>query len=527
MTAPSNPDVGGQDLVPLAERMRYLLGFRLVAAVTVLTLVAADRRVGIDTSRVLILTSAYAALVALGHVAWRALGQRALYLLGGLLLLDGVFIASAAHLTGGVASPLRHLAIVHLAMVALLASDRTGLKVALWHSVLLFVGYQLEKDGLLPATSSIAGVDPGRINLHLVGYVAAFWMITLVTATFSSVNERELRRRRYDLEALAALASALESAHNPQEVGDQLVQASTDAFGARRALLLADRPDGRRRLLASVGAVDDVTSDGTLAENSVVRRCHHDHGPLLVGGLDASVDPWLSAMLPGAGNLIVVPMTVDGRAVGTLVVEHDLRRGSRVERRVVDMLERFASQTALALRGAWLMERVQEQASCDGLTGIANRRSFDQTLEVEVQRARRTGVAFSLVLLDLDHFKVLNDTHGHQTGDQVLREVAGVLSQYSRGIDTVARYGGEEFAVILPNCPEEGALHSAERLLLELNSAELTVSVSASAGVATWSRALDGGEQLISAADTALYASKRAGRDRVTAWAELARRRTP
>ncbi|HVE64568.1 MAG TPA: sensor domain-containing diguanylate cyclase [Mycobacteriales bacterium] len=527
MAAPANPDVGAQDLVPLVERMRYLLGFRLMAALTVVVVVLSQRHAGADVRQVLILVAGYVALVSLGQVTWRLLGQRGLYLLGGLLLLDGLFIASAAHLTGGVASPLRHLAIVHLAMVAMLASDRTGLKLALWHSVLLFVGYQLEKDGFLDGTSSIAGVDPDRLTLHLAGYVGAFWMITLVTATFSSVNERELRRRRYDLEALASLASALESAHDPQEVGDQLVRASADAFAAPRALLVVDRPDGSQRMLASEGEVVVNNTDAFLNETSVISRCHAARASLLVAGLDPSADPQLAAMLPGAGNLIVVPMTVEGRAVGTLVVEHDLRPGSRVEQRVVDMLERFASQTALALRGAWLMERVQEQASRDGLTGIANRRTFDQALEFEVQRVRRTGEVFSLVLLDLDHFKILNDTHGHQAGDQVLRDVAEVLARYSRDIDTVARYGGEEFAVILPACPESGALHSAQRLLLEINSADIAVSVTASAGVATWTPDLDGAEQLISAADTALYASKRAGRDRVTAWADLADRRTP
>src|SRR5688572_6978070 len=112
---------GERDLVPLAERMRYLLGFRAVATVTVIGYVlAVPPADGFDAGRVAVVSGVYLALSCAGHLAWRSLGSRALLLVGAALLLDGLFIASASYLTGGVASPLRHLAIVHLAMVALL-----------------------------------------------------------------------------------------------------------------------------------------------------------------------------------------------------------------------------------------------------------------------------------------------------------------------------------------------------------------------------------------------------------------------
>ncbi|HVF20698.1 MAG TPA: GGDEF domain-containing protein [Mycobacteriales bacterium] len=508
---------GEGDLVPLAERMRYLLGFRAIATFVVVGYVfAVPPADGFDPARVAVIAGVYLLLSGAGHLAWRAVGSRALVLLGAALLLDGLFIASAAYLTGGVASPLRHLAIVHLAMVALLASYRTGLKLALWHSVLLSVGYRLQQDGFLAGTTGVAGVSPEREGLHLVGYVAAFWLVAIVTATFSSVNERELRRRQYDLEALAKLSSELEAAHNPREVGEQLVKAVVDVVDAPRALLLADRADGSVRLLASVG-VEPTNSPLRTTLASVLSQCHSTRVPVLSAGVDAAGDPWLSEVLPEAGNLIVLPMTVDARPVGTLVVEHGSAPGSRVERRVVSILERFASQAALALRGAWLMETVQAQASLDGLTGVANRRSFDVTLDLEIQRAARGAAPMSLVLFDLDHFKLLNDSHGHQAGDQVLREVAAVLRQHSRDIDTVARYGGEEFALILPQCSEGAALQTAERLLMELSIAPTAVPVTASAGVATWGPNLREGSALLAAADVALYRSKHGGRNRATA----------
>ncbi len=518
MTTSGTSAAGGSDLVPLSERMRYLLGYRLVAAVSVVVYVlAVPPAEGFDPGRVAVIAGVYVGVTTACHLAWRSLRGRALLLLGVVLLLDGFFIATAAYLTGGVASPLRHLAIVHLAMVALLASYRTGMKLALWHSLLLFVSYQLQKDGFLSQTTGVAGVSEDRAQLHLAGYVAAFWLIAVVTATFSSVNERELRRRRYDLEALASLASKLESAQSPHEVGDELVRAVVEVFNAPRALLLADRPDGSVRLLAAAGDVKTVDSPVVARPASALTRCHVEHAPVLTAGLTEAADPWLTQVLPAAGNLVVLPLIVDSRPVGTLVMEQDLAHSSRVERRVVGILERFASQAALALRGAWLMEAVQAQASQDGLTGVANRRSFDVALDLEIQRASRGSGPMSLILFDIDHFKRLNDTHGHQAGDQVLREVAAVLRHHCRDIDTIARYGGEEFAVILPQCGEGAALQTAERLLVELSVAPTMVPVTASAGVATWGTGLIEGAQLLAAADVALYRSKHAGRNRATA----------
>ena len=117
------------------------------------------------------------------------------------------------------------------------------------------------------------------------------------------------------------------------------------------------------------------------------------------------------------------------------------------------------------------LERV---AQTDGLTGIANRRAFDQALERAVRRARRTNEPLSLLLLDLDHFKSLNDTAGHQAGDEVLRQFAGILAQAARRPDDVAaRYGGEEFALILPSTDQTGAVEVAQRIRENLAAAEI------------------------------------------------------
>jgi two-component system cell cycle response regulator len=222
-------------------------------------------------------------------------------------------------------------------------------------------------------------------------------------------------------------------------------------------------------------------------------------------------------MLPGARNLAVVPMVAENQAIGAVVAEHSLRSGSRIERRVVGMLERFASHGALALHGAWLLERVQQMASTDGLTGVANRGAFETALERELARAARGGEDVTLVMLDVDHFKRLNDVHGHLVGDDVLRRVAAAIAATSRQYDTPARYGGEEFAVILPRTSKADGLEVAERLRLAVEESGEDPEVTASGGLATFPADAVEPRALIRAADGALYESKRGGRNRVTA----------
>jgi diguanylate cyclase (GGDEF)-like protein len=201
------------------------------------------------------------------------------------------------------------------------------------------------------------------------------------------------------------------------------------------------------------------------------------------------------------------------------------------------------------LRPKRMTDQLRRAASTDGLTGVANRRSFDETLEHEWQRARRCGDPISLLLIDVDHFKAYNDRYGHPKGDTSLRQTAKALvSSVRRTGDLVARCGGEEFAVLLPQTPRDGALHVANRILglvkaLDIvHAGSLTANhLSVSIGVASYDESSSGwvdwnaggrfdGEDrpmpcvasdLVLSADTALYAAKRAGRARAS-YSEIA-----
>ncbi|GHD03462.1 hypothetical protein GCM10007320_63560 [Pseudorhodoferax aquiterrae] len=165
--------------------------------------------------------------------------------------------------------------------------------------------------------------------------------------------------------------------------------------------------------------------------------------------------------------------------------------------------------------------RLLELAMTDGLTGLANRRKLDEALELEFRRSQREGVPLAVMILDIDHFKMLNDAHGHQVGDAVLKRMAEILTTFpNRAGDLAARMGGEEFVLLLPGANYQQALSMAERVRETVQHTAfdppVNVSVTVSIGVAAVdSHATDSGEQLVSLADGALYVAKRSGRNRV------------
>jgi diguanylate cyclase (GGDEF)-like protein len=163
------------------------------------------------------------------------------------------------------------------------------------------------------------------------------------------------------------------------------------------------------------------------------------------------------------------------------------------------------------------LDSCEEAAFTDHLTGLANRRRFERQLEREVARTRRFGRPFCLLMLDIDHFKRVNDTHGHDAGDDVLRRLANALQAGTRGIDMAARIGGEEFAVLLTETEFAQGIEVAERLRVAVRETDLPVvgGVTVSVGLAEYNAATRDARELFSAADSALYKAKRAGRDRV------------
>ncbi|NHC12351.1 GGDEF domain-containing protein [Motilibacter deserti] len=516
---PAAASTGDAGLVPLADRLFWMQAVRVALAGAVL---AGTPLLGSQLSPGL--CAATAAYLALSLLPARASRRRradgrssTVTLLGIGLLLDAVYLALTTYGTAGVGSPLQYLVVVHLVAATLLGSFRTGLKLALWHSMLAATAWQLERDG-----APHVGTAPAPLR-DLAALLLVAWAVTAATATLAAVNERELRRRTYDLDALAALSLRLERSVSAPAAAQALVDGVVETFGFPRAVLLA-APSGSLNPVATHGTDEATDAAGSPDEDRLVARTMRERRTLRVAQLDAAEEPWLAEVLDGARNVLAFPLVAEDAPLGVLVVEQAglrapggrPRPGGRVERRVVDTVERFASMAALALSGAWLLERVTALATTDALTGVANRRSFDEALERELSRASRSGAPFALALLDIDFFKRLNDTYGHQTGDVALQRVAAAVAGAVRGSDVVARYGGEEFAVVMPATGLEDAAMVAERVRAAVQAIEAEPHVTVSVGVAAYPEAARTAPVLLAAADAALYASKEGGRNRVS-----------
>ena len=228
-------------------------------------------------------------------------------------------------------------------------------------------------------------------------------------------------------------------------------------------------------------------------------------------------------------SYILVPLKSKQTHFGSLLVFSSRERVSGSE---LNFLSLFAKQIELAITIADLFEAVKEQAVTDGMTGLYNRRYFEEFIKKEAIRANRQNQKFTVIGLDLDHLKQINDTYGHNYGDIAIKAIAEVLKNNARSIDIAARMGGEEFNLILPGVDSAGGCIAAERIRKAIEAVELEKigHITASLGVATYLEHSDDIEELLEITDRAMYESKRNGRNRVTiarpayetSWQEIA-----
>lgn len=214
-------------------------------------------------------------------------------------------------------------------------------------------------------------------------------------------------------------------------------------------------------------------------------------------------------------SYILVPLLSKHTHFGSLIVFSSRENISNSE---LNFLGLFAKQIELAITIADLFQAVKEQAITDGMTGLYNRRYFEEYIKKEAIRAMRQNQKFTVIGLDLDHLKQINDTYGHNYGDIAIKTIAEVLKSNARSIDIAARMGGEEFNLILPGVDIEGGCIAAERIRKAIEAVELEKigHITASLGVATYPDQSDDLEELLELTDQAMYESKRNGRNRVT-----------
>ena len=482
----------------VTDRLGVVQWLRLFLAAAVLAIGFIEP----DVTDIAPLVAAYLALTVVVEIVRRRAPAATEPVMSWMLLLDGVFLALALAFTGGADSWVRVLVFFDVTAVTLIVSYRTGLKLALWYALLLFLGHAVAAADLLGNHTTGSYGDAALTSIGLLLFAAG-------AAVCSSVNERALRRSHTELHALVELGVELERVRAADDVALALARHVQVGLGFPRAVVLIRGGEQWRGAAATTGHEPRVAGSADI--DALPDEVWDAEAPTLVRALD---DAALDELLPFGRNVVVVPIVSDGEALGIMLAEWGRGPRAQIPAVTVETLAQSASQAAAALRNAALLSEVEHLATRDGLTGLANRRMFEETLEREVARSLRRTSALALVVLDVDHFKHVNDTVGHQAGDAVLREIAAAMVRNTKASDLPVRYGGDEFVVLLPDCTRTDAIRVAERLRAAVAAEVTAVPVTVSAGVGAMPENAGNGERLVAAADAALYAAKRDGRDR-------------
>jgi diguanylate cyclase (GGDEF)-like protein len=511
-------DLERADHSALGDRMTYLLWLRIaMAVIVVLWALVRPEALGVSLTVVAVASAVYVVGAVVVEVARRRFARFGYGLVTIALLADGLYLAWAMYATGGTQSPIRFLIYLQLVAVSLLASYRTGLKVALWDSLLLFVVLYAQAAQLIPPVD----VVPGRaieFETMPVLNVTSFWLFALATSAFSAVNERELRQRRADLQALVDVGARLDEVTDPVRQSQIVLEGLADHFDFARGVIVAMAED-QMIILAARGASAVPTSAAT--PDAVVHVAWDRKELLAVRRLDPAANPVLAAAMPGAERIIVAPMVADSRALGAVVLEHRSHSVFGIERRVASVVSQLCAIAALNLRNAVLLRHVQDLAERDSLTGAANRHTFQLNLERVLEMAPGAAGLHSKVsavlFIDLDDFKVVNDTLGHAAGDALLVAVTERISDSVRDGDLVARLGGDEFAVLTEDESDLSRSRAmAERLTRELRAPYLIgddhVTITASIGIASARDAGENAADVVRNADVAMYLAKANGK---------------
>ncbi len=403
-----------------------------------------------------------------------------------------------------------------------------------------------------------------RKNIHLRGVLLADRKVDVSFAQHDTdllqVAAREISRIvdterllnqmdviRTEAEELSDATKGLIEAVTLQQVVDEVTSSARQIFRKADFCAIAlEEAEGRRLVVRTVNASSDYDQWRQANLNAEVPRGNHLCSLSVRKGLilpDAAyhkrsqstkkifggkMDP------PGLGSVKVVPLKLasseEGRCIGALVLgsrqpTYFADRGGRAED-VKRTLETISNIAAISIQNAMRYEMLEKLATTDGLTGLHNHRRFQEMLEEEVEEAKRYERTLSLMLVDIDHFKRVNDTYGHPMGDQVLKRVARVLNEFARTTDRVCRYGGEEFAVIMPQTDRNGGRLLAERFRTEVKeqrfqAGENQFAVTFSVGVCTYPDQARHKQELIDKADQALYHAKDHGRDRTVHYADI------
>ena len=367
--------------------------------------------------------------------------------------------------------------------------------------------------------SADAGLKPSRDELK--AWIPRYTAQVSVLAELLETRE-EVGRQNRRTQALLRAAQQFQSNRTIESLGRAICETALEVTAAARGALVRWHPNSNDGEVQSVSEGHRIAEGWPISEDSQV-------GTMCKNGLP---QVWEDARMIarhtriyGAwetprpiGSLAIIPLKREAGVIGAIVIEGDEPGDVLIaEVRNVRLLAAIA---AVSLETMWEIEEVTRRARTDQLTGLANRRHFDEQITRVLAETDRFGGSASLVVADIDYFKAVNDTYGHDGGDAVLQSVAQTFQDGVRNVDTCARYGGEEIAVLLPQTGLDGARDFAERLRKAIEGRVVShlgrdISVTASFGVATYPESVPTHDGLFAAADRALYQAKAEGRNRV------------
>jgi len=324
------------------------------------------------------------------------------------------------------------------------------------------------------------------------------------------------------LKILGEIGKTLTSTLDLQEVLRVIMKIITDQFEPRDwSLLLVDEESEELFFAIVVGEARDKLKDVRLKLGEGIAGWVAQHGQPLITE-NAYQDPRFAKWVDQrtgfeTKSMVCLPLISKGRTLGVIELLNTVR--GRFSERDIELLAALADFTAIAVENARYVKRIKDLSIVDDVTGLYNSRHLHTLLETEISRAVRYAAPFSVIFLDLDYFKLVNDQHGHLVGSRLLREIGQVLKFNLRTVDWAFRYGGDEFVLILPRTGKKEALLVAQRLRHALNenvflkNERLNIRVTASFGIATFPEDAKTKEDVIRMADQAMYRVKRTTRD--------------
>jgi diguanylate cyclase (GGDEF)-like protein len=344
-----------------------------------------------------------------------------------------------------------------------------------------------------------------------------------VSGSDMSFSAEDNGRQSYELNIFHDVAKALTSSLDLDTVLQTIMEKMAAYFEpATWALLMLDEASEEFYYAAVVGKGCESINALTLTTGETLARWVVEHGePIIIS--DINLDPRIQQssndhFFPDGCSVVCMPVRTGGKMLGIIqLINIDMEVYSRNEL----LLQTLADYAAIAIENARAVRRIQELSITDDCTGLYNARHLFTVLAEEVHRSARFGYEFSLLFLDLDHFKRVNDEHGHLIGSQLLGQVGQSLRENLRLVDAAFRYGGDEFAILLPQTSKQGALFVARRIVAAfcarrwLADEAPDVSLRASVGVATFPADARTAQAIVQRADEMMYQVKQAGRNNI------------